>query len=98
MRRACGARTAGRPRPAGEPVDGRGELWSWTVTHAPFDGGWAQETPCITAVVELGGGVRFLGALEGCAPDEARIGLPVVAELQPHGDCFVFVTFVPDRG
>lgn len=75
------------------PSQGRGRLYSWTVTHFPFDRGWASELPYATAVVELDEGVRLIGAIEGLEPAELEPGLPLEAGLEPLDERFVFLTF-----
>ena len=77
------------------PSTGRGQLFSWTVTHMPFDRGWADEVPYITAVVELDDGARLVGALEGVAVEELRIGLPLALRVTPLEPEFSFLTFHP---
>lgn len=74
---------------------GRGELFSWTVTHFPFDRGWAGELPYATAVVELAEHVRLIGAVAGLGVDQLRLGLPLVAQIDPTTYGFPFITFVP---
>lgn len=78
-----------------EPSRGRGRLYSWTVTHAPFDRGWAGELPYVTAVVELDEGVRLIGALDGVPRNELKPDLRLKTSLEPMGDEFVFLTFRP---
>jgi len=80
------------------PSAGRGQLFSWTVTHLPFDRGWAEEVPYISAVVELDDGVRVVGSLEGVAADELRIGLPLTLRATPLAPEFTFLTFHPCQG
>jgi uncharacterized OB-fold protein len=77
-----------------QPSPGRGELFSWTVTHFPFDRGWAAELPYTTAVVELEERVRLVGALAGPGTDQLRLGLPLVAQIDPTTYGFPFITFV----
>ena len=72
---------------------GRGVLYSWTVTHFPFDRGWAGELPYVTAVVELDEGVRLIGAVDGLGAADLEPGLRVVAGLEAMGEEFAFITF-----
>ena len=78
------------------PSPGRGRLVSWTVTHFPFDRGWAEELPYATVVVELDEGVRVIGAVEGVAVDALEPGLRLGASLEPMAETFTFITFRPD--
>ena len=61
---------------APEPVSGRGTVHSFTVNHQPWDG---DPEPYALVLVELVEqvGLRLTSNLVGCAPDDARIGLPV---------------------
>jgi len=77
------------------PSPGRGSLFSWTVTHIPFDPGWAGEVPYTTVVVELDEGVRLLGAIDGVERADLHLGLPLTASLDSKSEGFVFLTFRP---
>ena len=77
------------------PSTGRGRLFSWTVTHLPFDRGWAEEIPYITGVVELDEGVRLVGWVKDLAGDDLRIGLPLAVQVTPLAPEFSFLTFHP---
>jgi hypothetical protein len=74
------------------PASGRGHLYSWTVSHFPFDRGWAEEIPYVTGVIELEEGVRLVGAVEDVAVADLRIGLPMTTKLTPHGPEFSFLS------
>lgn len=80
------------------PSPGRGRLFAWTVTHFPFDRGWADDLPYATVVAELDEGVRLLGAWPGDDFASLHPGLPVVAQVDTATHPFPFVTFRPDRG
>lgn len=83
--RRCSAHTM-----AWAPVEHVGTLYSWAVTHFPFDRGWAPAIPYTTGVIELREGVRLVAAL---GSDVAlRLGLPVRVVLTPHGDDFVLLS------
>ena len=77
------------------PSAGQGRLFSWTVTHMPFDRGWAEEIPYVTGVLELDDGIRLVGSVEGVAVDELRIGLPLAVEVTPLEPEFSFLAFHP---
>jgi uncharacterized OB-fold protein len=85
----------GSERLVWKPSEGRGRVFSWTVTHLPVDPGWAPEIPYATVVVELEEGVRLVGALRGLSPSELRLDLPVRVELEPVGEGFAFLHFAP---
>lgn len=79
------------------PASGRGVVFSWTVTHRPFDPGWAHEIPYATLIVEMDEGVRVVGALRGSPPSELKLGLRVEAEVEPLSDAFARVYFRVDE-
>jgi uncharacterized OB-fold protein len=64
----------------------------------PFDRGWAEEVPYITAVVEFDDAVRVVGSLEGVAVEDLRIGLPLTLRVTPMEPEFSFLTFHPITG
>ena len=78
------------------PVEGVGTLYSWTVSHFPFDRGWAAGMPYTTGVAELPEGVRLVAALDPAV--EPRTDLPVRVELSPQGDGVVLLSLVPVAG
>ena len=79
------------------PVNGTGEVFSWTVTHKALDPGWAPEAPYATLVVELDEGARLIGGLRGLAPDDLHFGMRVRAELEPAGERAALIYFVPNN-
>lgn len=71
------------------PVDyvvasGKGTVFSFVVHHAPKVPG--RTLPFVVALVELEEGVRMLGELRGIEPEEAEVGLPVVADFERLDD------------
>jgi uncharacterized OB-fold protein len=77
-----------------QPSDGRGRLFSWTITHRPVDPGWAEQIPYATVVVEMAEGIRLVGAWRG-RNDELALDLPVVVEIESVSDRFAFLWFRP---
>jgi uncharacterized protein len=73
-------------RLAWQPVDSRGTVFTYTVTHQRVGFAFDKDAPYILAVVEfpVPGTVRMAGVLRGVAPEEVRIGLPVRAAFR-HG-------------
>ena len=53
----------GTPGGVDDEVDARGRVYSWIVVHRALTG--THEVPYTVAVVELEGGPRLLGRLEG---------------------------------
>ncbi|MGH3390538.1 MAG: OB-fold domain-containing protein, partial [Actinomadura sp.] len=56
-------------------ASGRGEVHSYVVHHHPPVPG--RTPPYVVALVELAEGVRIVGNVIGCPPEDVRIGLPV---------------------
>lgn len=81
-----------------EPIGGEGTLYSWTVTHVPFDRGWAPAVPYVTAVIELSEGVRLIGSLEVTDVGLLRIGSPLEVFPLPLGDEFALLELRPTGG
>ena len=74
------------------PSEGRGRIFSWTVTHRPVDPGWAEELPYATVVVALEEGVRVVGAWDG-DPSALELDLPVTAAIDRVSDEFARIVF-----
>ena len=60
-------------------VSGRGKVYSYAIQHRAFHPGWAQETPYVTAIVELDEGPRMYTNLVDVEPDpkSLRCDMPV---------------------
>jgi uncharacterized protein len=76
-----------------EPASGRGEVFSWTVTHRAVDP--AFEPPYAIVIAELEEGPRLVGNPKGIEPDELRLGLPIVVEIEPVSDAVGLLWFRP---
>ena len=64
---------------------GTGTVYSYTVTRlAPA--GFKEDVPYVLVSVDLPEGQRILATLVDCAPDQARIGMPVRVEFVPTGE------------
>lgn len=74
------------------PSPGRGRLYSWTVTHFPYDRGWAAGLPYATVVVELDEGVRVIGSFDGQA-ESLQVGREVVLSVDTKTYGFPFLRF-----
>jgi uncharacterized OB-fold protein len=72
----CGAFAAEWIRCAGQ-----GEVYSFTVVHAPTLPAFAAQVPYAAGLVRLAEGVLVVGQIRGCAPDAVRIGMPVTVEF-----------------
>jgi uncharacterized OB-fold protein len=56
------------------PVDGKGVVYSFTVTHRAFGAAWAERVPYAIATIELDNGIRMLSDLPADDVDEVEIG------------------------
>ena len=65
-------------------ASGVGEVYSYVVHHHPPVPG--RTPPFVVAVVELPEGVRVVGNVIDCVPEEVRIGMPVELTFQRMDD------------
>ncbi|MBK7522138.1 MAG: OB-fold domain-containing protein [Pseudomonadales bacterium] len=61
---------------------GRGTVYTWTVVQRALHPAFVNDTPLAPVVVEMEEGVRLLGNMVDCAPQELVIGLPVEVEFE----------------
>jgi len=66
-------------------ASGRGTIYSHTVCHRG-PGPWAEHVPYVIAYVELEEGPRVLTNVVDVAPDDVKVGDPVVAVFERAGD------------
>jgi uncharacterized OB-fold protein len=76
-------------------ASGRGEVFSWTITHRPIDPAFADEVPYAVLVVEMEEGPRVVGNLRGLAPSELTLGLPVRVVFEPVAEKVALTHFEP---
>ena len=65
---------------------GTGRLHSFTVVHRPPRPAFQADVPYVLALVDLDEGVRFMAQVRNCAPDDARIDMPVRIAWEDLGD------------
>ena len=91
--RACGSTDV-----QAVPVEGGGRLWSWTVNHQR----WFPEleVPYVVGLVELTEhpGVRLLGRLRECRPDDLAVDLAVDIGFEAGIDGQPMLAFRPAAG
>ena len=56
---------------------GRGKVYTFTTTYQNQAPGFRESIPYIMAYVELEEGVKMLTNIIDCAPEQAKIGMPV---------------------
>jgi uncharacterized OB-fold protein len=76
-------------------ASGRGSVWTFTVTEQNQVPPFRDATPYVLAYVELEEGPRLLTNVVGCAPDDVRIGMPVIAEFRADADGLAVPVFRP---
>lgn len=67
---------------------GMGRIHTFAVQHRAF-GGWAEETPFVTAYIDLNEGDRMFTVLRGVdatKPESIAIGSPVKVEFEQAND------------
>lgn len=80
-------------------ASGRATVHSYTINHQPWIP--TYDPPYVVAIVELPEqeGLRLTTNIEGCAPEEVTIGMPVRVRFEHHEDHGLEVwipLFVPD--
>ncbi|MGZ4707262.1 MAG: Zn-ribbon domain-containing OB-fold protein [Acidimicrobiales bacterium] len=87
--RSCRSRSTGPSE-----ITGRGVVYSFTVNHQR----WLPdlEVPYAMVLVEFPEhpGVRVVGRLRGCAPEEAAVGMAVEIGFEPGPGGFAIPSFV----
>ena len=76
-------------------ASGRAHVVASTVNHQAWYPGWS--TPYSVAIVELveQPGLRCTTNIVDCPPERVRIGMPVAARFEAHGDVWLPL-FAPD--
>jgi uncharacterized protein len=60
---------------------GRGEVFSWTVTHQPLHPAFADALPYVIVVIEMEEGVRVVAGARDIERVDLDLGLPVEVEI-----------------
>jgi uncharacterized OB-fold protein len=68
------------------PIEGRGVVYSFTVTHRAFGAAWAERVPYAVATVELDNGIRMLSDLPADDTDDVVIGARVEVYFDDRDD------------
>jgi uncharacterized protein len=76
-----------------EALGATGTVHSFVVHHAPAYPEYPS--PHVVVLVDMAPNVRVIGALAGCAPEAAAIGMLVRTEFVRHGENFTLHRFVP---
>lgn len=77
-------------------VEGRGRLYSWTLTRVGWPG-HEDRVPYICAYVKLDEGVRVLCNLVNCDAEQLKIGMPMRLVWESLSAEINYPAFEPDR-
>ena len=81
---------------SGLATSGRGELYSYTITHVPTPG-FEAKAPYVIGLVELDEGVRMIANLVNVTPDEISIGMRLKVAWEKLNDDITYFAFEPDK-
>jgi len=76
-------------------LSGRGEIYSYTVTHRPFHPFWKDSAPYVVATIELEEGIRMVSDMPGLDPADVAIGLAVEVGFEACGEGRKIPVFKP---
>ena len=75
-------------------ASGRGTIFSFVVTHHPQLP--AFDYPLVIAVIELEEGTRLVANVDGVAPEDVYVGMPVLARMVEMDPDLTLPVFSPD--
>ena len=93
--RANSVRT-GRRNLQWKPTSGKGELYSFTITHVATPG-FEDKTPYAVGLIELDEGVRIIGNLLNVAIEDVKIGMRMKVAWEKIDDDITYFAFEPDK-
>ena len=76
-----------------QPMSGKGEVYSYVVTHQAVHPAFVDHTPMATVEVQLAEGPRLTSNLIDVHPDDLRIGMPVEVVFEEVGDSVTLPLF-----
>jgi uncharacterized OB-fold protein len=82
------------------PVSGRGRLYTFAIQYRAFHPGWAEDTPYVTAIVQLDEGPRIFTRLVDVDPDPKAVhcDMPVEVAFQDVSEEISLPVFRPLDG
>ncbi len=75
---------------------GKGELYSYTITHVATPG-FEDKTPYIVGLIELDEGVRMVANMLNVTPETVEIGMRVKVAWEKLNDDITYFAFEPDK-
>ena len=79
-----------------KPTSGKGELYSFTVTHVPTPG-FEARAPYVIGMIELDEGVRIIANLINIEIDDVEIGMRMKVAWEKLSDDITYFAFEPDK-
>ena len=76
-------------------VSGAGTVYTYTVVRHATHAALADRVPYVIAIVELAEGPRLVTGIEGCAPEDVRVGMTVRACFREVADGVALPYFEP---
>ena len=77
-------------------ASGRGRVYSYTIVRRAMNPAFAADLPYIFAIVELEEGPRVTTNLINCAPEDARVDMPVKAAYDSVTSELALLKFEPE--
>ncbi len=74
---------------------GRGVVHTFTIANRAPHPGFADNLPCVIAIIELQEGVRMMSNIVNCKPETVRIDMPVKVVFEAAGPDIVLPMFAP---
>ncbi len=75
------------------PSSRKGTLFTYTVVARALHPAFVNAVPYAAAVIELEEGVRILGHVIDCPPDQLRIGMPLRVDFEKQTDAITLPVF-----
>jgi uncharacterized OB-fold protein len=77
-------------------TSGKGELYSFTITHVPTPG-FEARAPYVIGMIELDEGVRIIANLINIKIDDVEIGMRMKVAWEKLSDDITYFAFEPDK-
>jgi uncharacterized OB-fold protein len=78
-------------------ANGRGDIYSYVIGHAPFLPAFEHLLPLIMVLVQLDEGPRLVGYMVNCRPEEMTFGMRVRVVFKKLTDLVTLPVWEPDR-
>ena len=75
---------------------GRGTVYSFTTVYRPPSPAFTPDVPYVIAIIEMEEGVRMMGNVVGCPPDQVKVGMPVTVVFEDVNETITLPKFSPE--